>query len=816
MRLLWMYLYRCQESASTTVSKLEVLLKHFFPPNRLTEEPLEPFTIITHFVLSRHFEYGKELCLELMQEKPVAAAQQSGGSVLNAVAHERTSIAVQAILLSLSVVERDAHAPTWPSEADFTVSPSWDDYPMSSEFPPQALLAKPALRDLLDRCGTTLSIIARACRESVGYMSMFDEQWSYSRLLHGGYEDLQQNYIVRRHPEAGSLAYPGALAPQISLLRTCFQAWPRCLDSSLPLGEAIDMLLRGIIHVEPTLGEVSKVALKRFMNEPTYSLVVLSRFNVFLFGTKPQEGTGVKLLVDSNQLLSLWSTVAETWISSLLKRTPESILEDEDVLMPKCFEIEAGALFLLSHESPEVHAVGVTIVKQLGLLIEHLYTTDFSSASTLHAVKLLHGHSKSSGYLDGFDELLDKAELARLQYWRESKHKDIAIRIAESRNELDRQIWKHVFAIVMQATPEYTSLLKLRDILVTTTSRFHPTISHLAGLSVRAPASLSGYRGSDGTKMVREYGSWIDQWAIWIKILSSTATLPDASRPALTQLGRDHSRAQSNDSFERERLTSTRGLFRYLTPFLDSEYPVFRDAAVICISSFPCTAYPYLLDDLSLLAGRQFYDDPRAKQLPPVLTEQSIAVVTSRPIHDERAKVLTPMAGGDRGRRQERLHSAVARIYYLTSHHLQSQRSAAKQSTLSNVLKFVRTTQSFLGSPESRDNYSLQRLRRYFCGTVEMLFDGLATLKDSDRFIPPNTHLTLYRLCEEWCQFAPQSETSKKKFNIMQRQAAAMVEGGDGVEQFRLESELLSHSAAGALAAVCVRFLYLHYLESIA
>ncbi|KAF9226301.1 hypothetical protein BS17DRAFT_538279 [Gyrodon lividus] len=38
-------------------------------------------------------------------------------------------------------------------------------------------------------------------------------------------------------------------------------------------------------------------------------------------------------------------------------------------------------------------------------------------------------------------------------------------------------------------------------------------------------------------------------------------------------------------------------------------------------------------------------------------------------------------------------------------------------------------TQAFLLSPENRDNnYVLQRLRWYFCGLVERLFDGLAGL----------------------------------------------------------------------------------------
>jgi hypothetical protein len=168
--------------------------------------------------------------------------------------------------------------------------------------------------------------------------------------------------------------------------------------------------------------------------------------------------------------------------------------------------------------------------------------------------------------------------------------------------------------------------------------------------------------------------SLIDQWHVWVKILCSTAILSE-SRSALTQLGRDHTRAPSDANFERERLTTTGGLLRYLTPFLDSEHDCFRDAAVHCIGSLPSTAYPRLLEDLSLFASRQ------------------------------------GLLAVERTRRQERLHSAVGRIYYLTGHLLQHQRSAGRQGALANVLKFVRNAQAFLTSPEARDNYSLQRLR---------------------------------------------------------------------------------------------------------
>jgi hypothetical protein len=86
----------------------------------------------------------------------------------------------------------------------------------------------------------------------------------------------------------------------------------------------------------------------------------------------------------------------------------------------------------------------------------------------------------------------------------------------------------------------------------------------------------------------------------------------------------------------------------------------------------------------------------------------------------------------------------------------------------------------------------------------------MATLKDSDRFIPPKIHLSLYRLCEEWCQFGKQSDTVKRRLILMQKSAATGAPEpqlqAEAIERFQTETKQLSAAAVGALASLCVRF----------
>ncbi|KAK0496297.1 cell morphogenesis N-terminal-domain-containing protein [Armillaria luteobubalina] len=603
-------------------------------------------------------------------------------------------------------------------------APSW---PSSSDFfspvPPDDYGLSPALQDIFDR-------LAKFCSNA----------WIYT--MSASYEE-PHNLVVKRHPEG----------PQISTLAACFQTWPRFLHSSISITDA------------PILTDIASEAVRRFMADPVEALV---------------DGIGNKLLVESVQLLSLWEEIVEKWVVDLMQSPRESYIKEEKLIWARCHELEAGVMFLLSHEAIGIHDTGAKIARLLSQLSQKLWPE-----SSTHPDGLIADNS----YFTGYDEFLDEVDIDRLRQWRESKRADKLLRVAEGKTDKDRKLWRFIYSTFMHTCADNAgpTLATFRDTVVFAASRYHSTVSHLAGLTgINTRVAAGQSRPPDGFRKVKDNKAVIDQWYLWVKILSSTATLPESSRPALTQLGR---RAFAST---RERLTTTRGLFRYLTPFLDSEYVAFRDAAVLCISSFPSSAYPQLLEDLSLLVGRQVYDDPRGKAGIAAAIEQNMGILAARSPNDTKIGVVF----GDRSRRQERLHAAVARIYYLTAHYLPRQRSTGRQAALANVLKFVRNTQAFLGAPENRDSHSFHRLRTYFCGIVEKVFDGLSTLEGSDRFIPGNTHIALYRLCEEWCSLGPQPETVKQPSDLQS-------EDDNPVEAFKKASELLSYAAIGALASLC-------------
>ena len=794
LRLLWTYLYRCHESLSTVSTKLDTIFKHLFPPNRpiaQQDDQLQPFVYMVHFVLSRHFDIGSELCLELLQERAVLAQSQG-----NLFLPDKISIAIQAILLSIHLIEREEPLPAWPSSADFSSMPSRDDYSSSSNPLPSSISSKASWKDFLDRATSCLNQFATAAYQQAGKWSILDDQWSTTRL--GPAYEETHNYVIRHHPE-GSVAYPEQFIPHITVLQTVYQSLPRLLLPSVSLDEVFDMLIRGVIHVEPSIGEAATLALQRFMSDSTHASVLLSRFSTFLFSPSfiTQESHGPRLPVECARLLNLWHSFVERWVQEVTQRPPRSWTPEEtESVVARTEEIQGGALFLLAHRKQNSYSTGVKTFRLLRRLMEHMRPEPSTPSSIVPNelfafVNAFFDENTPDAIFRGLDEVLEAEELGRLAQWKQTSPTDRLIRLADSDDPRDRFLWREVYALLVQACMSMAPAMgtSLREKLVAAAARGTQFMQQLAGVNSRLPPNLPQRAGSsgdrEGSRLVLENREYISQWHLWLKLICATASV-SGSRPTMGGI-RDHSRARSDSDLGPEQMQTTHDLFWALSKFLDSEYTIFREAAVSCISSFPANGYSHLLEDLSKLQARQHYDDPRTK-----------------------GAAAAPMQG--RMRRQERFLTALARIYFLTAHLMQDQRSSGKQAALTYVLKYVRNTQAFLAATDNRDRWDLQRLRQYFCGTVERLFDALATLKDSDRFIPSSLYLTLFTMCEEWCQLGKQSDSVKKRLVYMQTMAAKAF--GDAASQaeviqtFQLETRALSHAAIGAMAAVCVSSPY--------
>lgn len=778
MRLIWTYLYRCQESASTTHIRLDNILKHFFPPHRLTvfpsDDALPALIHILHFIVARHFDYGSDLALGLMQESTLSSKQRSFS--IEALAPERTLVGFRAILLSLTSMEQEKRLPVWPSSSDFSAFDDMSrDWPLSGDKLPDSMLSKPAVTAVIDRLFPLVTTISRILLQTVGNMSLFDERWAPGPSV--VIEDVEpQN--VRFHPE-GRVAYPRSVAPQMELLIAVFDSWPRCLNDKSSTSETLDILLRGLINVEPEVAEAAARSITRLASDHGRITDVLDRFNRFLFGPYSllNDVGGTRLFVESTRLLRLWSSVVDTWVQAF------SNARDQDTALPKIswtvgargalYNTEAGALFLLTCTPRRIREVGVQVLRRVADISAYLQSDDSDGRQeplprVPSILDILSGEGVQTSFLEDRMYLLNPVDRKHLATWRERSTLDTLLRLAESDKDVDHRLWRFVYPsfirLCMQHHPRVVDIW--RETLNAATLRYHHPMSSLAGITGRTVMAqqstrVPGYTiAQEREKTIAEYASAIGQWHFWIKALCAAAAASDVRPP----VARDHARAPSDLTTQRERLSTARGLFRHLTAFLASEHKAFRDAVVSAFGSIPQSVFATLLEDLQPM---------------------------TRHILDGRSKTVQRVQG------QEHLYASVAHIYQLTAHFVHDPRSLGDHASLHLLLAFVRETKNFLTRLDNRGDTELHPLRRYFCGVVAHLFDRLNTLKDSDRFISRNTRLNLYRLCEEWCHVTRSSEMGKQRH--------PMPHGADARRQVETDLSSLACAASSAMAALCVR-----------
>jgi furry protein family len=779
MRLIWTYLYRCQESASTTHTRLENILKHFFPAHRLNVFPSDDAETalihIVHFIVARHFDYGSDLALGLMQESTLTSGKQRSISI-EALAPERALIGFRAILLSLTSMEQEKRFPVWPSSCDFsTFDDTSQDWPLSGEKLPDLVLSKPSVPAVLERLLPLVATISRILFKTVGLLTIFDEKYAFRPALL--VEDVEPQ-IVRQHPE-GKVIYPRSLASQMQLLIALFDSWPRCLHDKSLTSETLDLLLRGLINVEPDVADAASRSLTRLASDHGRITEVLDRFNRFLFGSHfiLYEGGGTRLFVESARVLRLWSSVVDTWVQVIMNA------EDQDTPGPNfswmvgaraaLHNAEAGGLFLLTCTVRHIRVVGVQVLRQLARVSPHLQRDDSESHQDPlprppSILNILNGEGVQSSFLEDRAYLLDSADRNQLAIWRERYTSDALLRLAESDKDIDQRLWRFVFPSFIRLCMDHHPYVvdTWRDTLNAAVLRYHQPMSSLAGITGRIPVTQQSARtlgytmAQERDRSIAEHCSAIEQWHFWIKALCATAVASDVRPP----IARDHTRAPSDLTTQRERLSTARGLFRHLTAFLASEHKAFRDAVVSAFGSIPQSVFATLLEDLQPM---------------------------TRHILDGRSKTVQRAQG------QEHLYASIAHIYQLTAHFVHDPRSLGDHASLHLLLAFVRETRNFLTKSDNRPDPDLNTLRRYFCGVVAHLFDRLNTLKDSDRFISRNTRLNLYRLCEEWCNVARPSETGKQRH--------AMLHALEARGRAEVDLAALASAASGAMAALCVR-----------
>ncbi|QRV82182.1 cell morphogenesis protein PAG1 [Ceratobasidium sp. AG-Ba] len=798
VRIVWAYLYRCHEPSATATSKMDIVLKHLFPPKGQAifppDEPLECHEYILHFILSRHFEYGRDLIMEFLQESDVL-----GNGTPDMSVPFRPIIALRAILFTLTVMQKETK-PVWPSNTDFTTYDTGEDYTFDATFLPETFFAKPGVAEFFERAGPVLGKLAISCAQAVGHLTLSDERFLRTNF---SFEEGEQLVIKRRGDI--SVAYPRHLDPQVYFLMVCFESWPRCLHSTIPLTDALDLLVKSINHVDANLADAAASALRRMASDVRHVKAAVWRCTRYLFAqTTPvgsRDTSALRIVAEQELVVPLWVELVEAWAGQLEKMSSDETSNDADIVKVDSAklaeDIEGGGLYLLSSVSQSLRSLAVKVLLLCATIVPNSRKQSESqhlpSDSEMRIADILLGKGPSIA------SIFEKREHApperyrrKFLFWQQNKDVNCLLRLVQSKEEEDMRVWSYIFPAITQECMERCphTLDYARMAWNSWIVRFHPLMSTIAGISSKvaaaAPLARPARQGSGASEDVEDrrdgHGPSVEQWRCWIIALCSCASPSDA-RPAPT---REHSRVPSDSVSQRERLTTARGLFRLIIPFLSSDQTRFRDAVTTALGSVHLSTFRTVLEDLQSIT-RHIYDEFRS-------TAVNRSSQTAR-----------------RARNQDRLYVSVAQVHQLTAHFIRDPKSLSDQGALHFMLQFVRETKTFLSHNDIKQDCDSHRLRRLFCGVVENLFDALSNRKDIDRFMWPHARLELFHLCLDWCTYGPASGPVRQRHAAMRNTAVRY--GTSAL--YDSECEQMVEAVPAAMASLCAgAFFYVDKTRS--
>ncbi|CAE6486332.1 unnamed protein product [Rhizoctonia solani] len=793
LRIIWTYLYRCHEPSSTATSKLDIVLKHLFPPKGQSifppDESLECHEYIIHFILSRHFDYGVDLVMEFLQE-----SEALGNGTLDLSLPFRPIIALRAILLTLTAMQKDSK-PTWPSNVDFTTYDTQDDYTFEATSLPESFYTKPGVTDFFERSGPVVGKLAMTCAQAVSHLTLSDE-----RFLRTNYSFEEGEQLVFKRRGELSVAYPRHLDPQVYFLMVCFESWPRCLHPSISLVDALDLLIRSLNHVDAGLAEAASSALRRIAANEQHVKTAVWRCTRYLFSQPIQPGnrdtSALRMISEQEYVVPLWADLVEAWADQLDKPPSDEASDSDSIKVDSgelAQDIEGGALCLLASVSQSLRSLSAKIILLSAKLVSNAQKRSTGSHISptgleTRVCSILLGKGVSIATIFERREHAPPEKYRRkFIQWQQNKDPNCLLRLAQSKDEEDLRVWTYVFPAIAQECMarcphalEYARMTWNGWIV-----RFHPIMSTIAGISSKVAAATPLARptrqGSGASEDVEDrrdgHALSVEQWRCWIIALCSCATQLD-TRPTPT---REHGRMPSDPVSQRERLTTARGLFRLIIPFLSSDQTRFRDAVTTALGSVHLSTFKTVLEDLQSIT-RHIYDEFRS-------TAANRSAQTAR-----------------RARSQDRLYVAVAQVHQLTAHFLRDPKSLSDQGALHFMLQFVRETKTFLSHSDIKQDCDSHRLRRLFCGVVENLFDALSNRKDIDRFMWPHARLELFHLCQDWCIYGPASGPVRQRHAAMRANATRY----GTVALYDSECEQLVEAVPAALASLCAgAFFYI-------
>jgi hypothetical protein len=815
-RLVWRYLYRCNEPQNVIIKKLDEIVKLIFGSGKRFLISTDPAIADPLIQLIRIIGYKQQdFCFRAIIF-PLMNAELFSGSTdkelkIENLEPDKTVIAIRAFLVLMADLEK-GEAPSFPVrfECDAFMDPTSRAPPAHRRTRSQGFVlsagrtereSRPMMTNKLNE--TTKEYYVKFCKilgqltiicdNTFGGQAVLDEKFA----SHAPKTPMADAFNFGRKDE---LMNPNDARQQYyDLLHVAVEALPRCLSPHLPINPLVNLLCTGTAHVQSHIASSSAQSLKSIARQSHAQQVTIgfARF-IFNFDDRYATVSDGSLLGPGHieSTLKLYVELLQIWIDDIQKRTQKAMAEpgegqeqgvkqlslDLSGMLAHVDEVESHGLFFLCSPSQAVRAVAVTVLRLI---------TKFDTAlgePCVRVISILEGSADK--VIDVEDERLTLAERSRLiKGLRKSNPSSILIELCSSEVPHDATLWFKIFPSLVRLSAEVClqAVALTRELVCQRLTHSSKIIALIA--DGQKPANFALQDAINSNRPFSRLPSSsseivVEQWKIHLIFACTTLTNIRPTAAQGTGQSSQHIRKSSRSSANSSEKMSTAGeLFSSVVRFLPVPDASVRAAAVAGLGATNATLLHILIETLR----------------PSISSCNNDA--------KERIATHNRSASNPRSRRRDFLRTELTHLLSLICPSLQSSKVSGESSIIDTISDYIIQSRLFLSDAHIQDDLEYQRLRKHFCALVENFYTIVHKRKDESKGMSFQSRQASFGLMEHWCGLmADQSHLRRQQENL--RRSILDIEGDQttrvimtsAMEKERVE---LMYAALSAMASLC-------------
>lgn len=122
---------------------------------------------------------------------------------------------------------------------------------------------------------------------------------------------------------------------------------------------------------------------------------------------------------------------------------------------------------------------------------------------------------------------------------------------------------------------------------------------------------------------------------------------------------------------------------------------------------------------------------------------------------------------------------------------------------IANLVSIIKNVKSFLSVPLVQTDVEFQRLRRYFCGFLENVFIGLQNNSDLNKWLPFEARIGCFNFLKEWCGVGDSADVTEDRYSTMIKRVKQLKETTSTVAILEVEKKALQFASLSTMAILC-------------